>query len=61
MLLAISGPFSKTFVTQNKFCLAMKFGDKDGHATETLCPPKDDRLNDFSVLAAYELINLIFE
>ena len=54
MLLPISGPFSKTFVTQNKFCLAMKFGDKDGHATETLCPPKDDRLNDSSVLAAYE-------
>ena len=39
----------------------MKFGDKDGHATETLCPPKDDRLNYFSVLAAYELINLIFK
>ena len=54
MLLPISGPFSKTFVTQNKFYLAMKLGDKDGHATETLCPPKGDRLNDFSVLAAYE-------
>ena len=61
MLLPISGPFSKTFVTQNKFYLAMKFGDEDGHVTDTLCPPKDDRLNDFSVLAAYELINLIFE
>ena len=47
MLLPISSPFSKTFVTQNKFYLAMKLGDKDGHG-------KGDRLNDSSVLAAYE-------
>ena len=52
MLLPISGPFSKTFITQSKFYLAMKHGDR--HAMKALCPPKSDRLYGFSILAASE-------